>query len=237
MDEYERCDYLMTLCEELNKNACSAYDVAGDWVFLFGTGSSERSLRRVFESSCGGRFVLDHYLAEDVNDGFGVFLDALASDMDLSLFTGFLRADEVNGEHVLADEAHEAACWSSSSRIMKWLLRDGLFNTNLLDEDAIVSCGNTMALGLLLKEGHDPNFSDGDGLQCLTYDGKMGCPVMTEAFRAAGALNGRFNPSAKCCAGCCSCVQSRQGPCFPGRSSLRMWTLVYVISFWSWWRC
>ncbi len=180
LSDYERCDYMMTLAEELTANVLEAYIVGnpGRTLSVLSANSSERSCARVAKSPSGGVRLLAEFV-----DAFGeeltLFLDGLAPEFDFSV----LR--EVFGDELRLERAHRGAFSSSSPKFLQFLIREGLCNVSLIRPVQIVECGNALALSFLIANGHDPNYERWDGVHALTHPRRSA--VMVDELVAAGA--------------------------------------------------
>ncbi len=174
-------EYLLDMCEELGVDAQFAFRVpVGEraWVFRLSF-ESEKSTERVLKSERGGDRVLMEMLDER-GILFGEYLAGVGDDWNLSLFTRLLRNDDE-----ICSEVQQDAMQESESKTLEWLVRDGLYNPRFNTAAAMVSCGNTLALRMLVDEGYDPNCARSDGLQALSN--ATSPSAMVDALLQAGA--------------------------------------------------
>lgn len=186
LSEYDRCDYIMSLCEELGTDVSWSYgtNLKGRadrelYCRIIRKSLTTESLRRVLTSPRGGWRVVEEVIRSTMS-----FAEMLRK-VDPSLFTDVLRRERLEGGVVYRDEAHAVAFSSSRPVVLKWLVDDGLFDASLMTEIMIVSCGNALGLKMLVAGGYDPNSCCNTGEQPLTF--RRRSAGMVDALVAVGA--------------------------------------------------
>ncbi len=193
LSEFERCHFLLSLCEEMGVNAMPSYTVTRDAseheqheeyvVPLFDSklsASSTATLKRVLDSRRGGFALLRKSL--QLRGDAQVFRHCFERGVDLSVFDNLLRDLE---NAWLRSQAQSEGMLSTSPEILGWMVRNGFYQANFNRESAIVQCGNKLGLRLLIAEGWDPNGTNKYGDQALTYAKRT--PEMIDALLSVGA--------------------------------------------------
>ncbi len=226
LSEEKRCNFVLTVCEQLNYQMSCWYEFESSKCAFFkcieGHDDEDRGedledseaeddrwivirtmpigdeaepldaiMRRVLESPCGGWRLVQEHLQEC---SFG---HILANMQDFSMFTPFLREDQLAGSDSCLQIAQSDGFKSESPKILECLLKDQLYSARFNNGATVVTCRNQLGLDLLVAECLDPNSSDRTGTQALSYWEHT--PEMFEAFVSAGArpelLNGLVVPS------------------------------------------
>ncbi len=185
LDEFDRCDYVMSVCEQLHVHAKARYQSAfGDVseVVILCAESSEKTCWRVLNSDF---FPLSPDELALYNRSFSRFLENLAPEFNFSAFTAYVvRQLEIGGDEYLRDLLR-AAFESTSPRVLSWLCRDGLYNGRWNSQSTLVTCGNPFGLALLISEGFDLNLPNEYGALPLSCGARTA--EMVDALVAAGA--------------------------------------------------
>ncbi len=85
------------------------------------------------------------------------------------------------------------------ARILKWLVRDNLYDKRFNERETILTCGNVLGLKMLVAEGYDPNYEDSANMQPLSspHCKKETVDALLEVGAKVELLNGRRLPSAE----------------------------------------
>ncbi len=134
LNEFQRCDYIMTLCEEIGATPDFVYEervktLTGRVIIVnvLSIESSMRSFSRVLSSSPNSELVLRQFL-QAYSGRWLYLLENLDPEVDLSLFSPFVK----ESRRVLP-EMQTAGFQSVSPKIIQWLIRDGLFDPLVRD--------------------------------------------------------------------------------------------------------
>ncbi len=176
-----RCDYVMSLCEELGVDAQFEYNIGRDLrINLLEPTHCRAALARVLDSPRGGLQLLRRYGEYRECDDF---FAATAPDLDPSVFNRVMREARAVGDEIVLSSMQDGALLCPCPSVLEWMVRDGLYDPRLTRDDAI--CHSPLALHMLLAEGNDPNTLSMDSIQPLC--GSWVNAEMVDLLVAAGA--------------------------------------------------
>ncbi len=199
LDEYEKCDYIMTVCDEIGVVAQFIFedeDLEDQEIKLLSNVSSERSFQRVLESPWGGSRALQNHL-DTKGLSFWEFLNIVSENVILSVFTRFMEEGRAAGDisNLVNAQVHAMQFYDPS--MLEWLIRDGLYDASLNPIGLVLFCRNTLGLSRVLFDGQDPNLQTSTGIRPLLC--RWCTADMVDLLVAAGAkvelLDGDFLPS------------------------------------------
>ncbi len=194
LEGFLRCDFVMSVCEELGVQASGRYSMQKyglSDVCILATFSSSETFSRILRSKVGGLVLVMDCVSNTFRE-FGTFLLHLSDDFDFSVLT-----EAVRGSNNCITSAHFGGICSSSSAILEWLIRDGLFNDALVGNLSLSYCCNSLALTRMVQQGRNVNACNWNLVQPLSQP--LRTAKMVDVLIAAGAkpelLNGLRVPS------------------------------------------
>ncbi len=163
-EEYERCDYLTTLCEQLEQRIEPGYVCGNIVVHVLDKPCLARALERALYSPAGGASFLEGCL-DDWDESFAEMVLRLHREgVELSVLTRLLSEEKDDEEGRLEDWKDQAQCAGfecDGPEVLQWLVRDGLFCDDSLDPVSMCVVANRAGLTLLLDAGFSPNHATG----------------------------------------------------------------------------